>query len=242
MTSTTSSPGSISCSCSTSSSTSTATPPSSSSADPRARHHLDAARLLPEPRSRSGMGDRAAPLTLDRARDRRDPAARGRRRRRARLDRRRPRPHRAPVNREELAWAAGFFDDDEAPRGRPQVARPFTTPAPSGCSTRSSRLRPPRPRGDRRLRGRADLQLDGVLVTATPRRVEELAREVDVVVTHLDRTRQAVAAAEHTGRPLVHLVHNDRQLQFTTSRPGPACSRSRTPSGSPARSTRATAS
>lgn len=69
--------------------------------------------------------------------------------------------------------------------------------------------------------GAPTYELDGVLVTATPRRVEDLAREVDVVVTHLDRTRQAVAAAEHTGRPLVHLVHNDRQLQYHNVTPGP---------------------
>lgn len=69
--------------------------------------------------------------------------------------------------------------------------------------------------------GTPTYELDGVLVTETPRNVEELAREVDVIVTHLDRTQQAVAAAMHTARPLVHLVHNDRQLQYHNVAPGP---------------------
>lgn len=35
-----------------------------------------------------------------------------------------------------------------------------------------------------------------------------------IVVTHLDETPIAEAAAARTGRPLVHVLHNDRQLEF----------------------------
>lgn len=69
--------------------------------------------------------------------------------------------------------------------------------------------------------GAPTYELDGVLVTATPaRHLDELARQVDVIVTHLDNTREAVSAARHSGRPIVHLVHNDRQLQFHAIAPG----------------------
>lgn len=39
-------------------------------------------------------------------------------------------------------------------------------------------------------------------------------RTFDVVLTHLDETPHAVALAHETGRPLVHVVHNDRQLDY----------------------------
>jgi glycosyltransferase involved in cell wall biosynthesis len=70
--------------------------------------------------------------------------------------------------------------------------------------------------------GAPTYELDGVLVTATTNRshVEALARVSDVVVTHLDRTAQAIGAAKATGRPVVHLVHNDRQVQFFNVKPG----------------------
>jgi glycosyltransferase involved in cell wall biosynthesis len=44
----------------------------------------------------------------------------------------------------------------------------------------------------------------------------------DVVVTHLDRTRDAVWAARVAGLPVVHLLHNDRQLRFHGVRPDDA--------------------
>lgn len=36
----------------------------------------------------------------------------------------------------------------------------------------------------------------------------------DLLVTHLDMTRMAIAAAVHNRQPLVHVLHNDRQLQY----------------------------
>lgn len=63
---------------------------------------------------------------------------------------------------------------------------------------------------------------EGVLVTATPsRELRSLARDHDVIVTHLDNTGLAVRTAQTADRPLVHLVHNDRQLQFHRVRPAP---------------------
>lgn len=50
----------------------------------------------------------------------------------------------------------------------------------------------------------------------------ELARRHDVVLTHLDRTRHAVTAARRAGRPVVHLLHNDRQLRFHNVEPDDA--------------------
>lgn len=43
--------------------------------------------------------------------------------------------------------------------------------------------------------------------------VEREIRDADVVVTHLDMTRTAEHAARRAGKPLVHVVHNDRQLE-----------------------------
>lgn len=36
----------------------------------------------------------------------------------------------------------------------------------------------------------------------------------DLVITHLDLTTAAIQLKEHTGKPLVHVVHNDQQLGF----------------------------
>lgn len=41
----------------------------------------------------------------------------------------------------------------------------------------------------------------------------------DVVITHLDETRRAIHRAAQVGRPLVHLVHNHRQLAHHRVRP-----------------------
>lgn len=56
--------------------------------------------------------------------------------------------------------------------------------------------------------------VDGVTVEKAPADVDLLDSMAwcDVLVTHLDATRQAVAWAKH-GRPLVHLVHNHVQLE-----------------------------
>lgn len=58
--------------------------------------------------------------------------------------------------------------------------------------------------------------LDGVPIVprTAPRRLEELHRQADLVVTHLDETRAAVALAGRFATPVVHLVHNDRQLAY----------------------------
>lgn len=58
--------------------------------------------------------------------------------------------------------------------------------------------------------------LDGVdvLSPANPDRIPAIVARADVVLTHLDLTRVAVNAARAARRPLVHLVHNDRQLSF----------------------------
>lgn len=57
---------------------------------------------------------------------------------------------------------------------------------------------------------------DGVLVTARPnsRTVRRWAAWADVMVTHLDVTRFAVTTAVQARKPLVHLVHNHRQLAY----------------------------
>jgi glycosyltransferase involved in cell wall biosynthesis len=36
----------------------------------------------------------------------------------------------------------------------------------------------------------------------------------DIIITHLDLTPAAIQLREHTGKPLVHVVHNDQQLNF----------------------------
>lgn len=54
--------------------------------------------------------------------------------------------------------------------------------------------------------------LDGVHVARWRGHVDLAG--ADVVVTHLDRTRDAVWAARVVGLPVVHLLHNHRQLRF----------------------------
>jgi glycosyltransferase involved in cell wall biosynthesis len=57
---------------------------------------------------------------------------------------------------------------------------------------------------------------DGVPVTARQdvhHPVVELVEWADIVITHLDRTRDVIASVRRR-RPIAHLVHNDRQLRF----------------------------
>lgn len=63
--------------------------------------------------------------------------------------------------------------------------------------------------------------LDGVRVHAAPGDIAlgDHYEQADVVVTHLDVTRHAIAWARR-GRPLVHIVHNHRQLDHHRVRPG----------------------
>ena len=58
--------------------------------------------------------------------------------------------------------------------------------------------------------------LDGVTVRTfnVERWVERLFVEADLAITHLDYTNEAVAHARATGTPLVHLIHNSKQMEF----------------------------
>lgn len=51
------------------------------------------------------------------------------------------------------------------------------------------------------------------------RRNDALYEWADVVFTHLDATQLAVRDSRRFGKPLVHFVHNDRQLTFHRVRP-----------------------
>lgn len=68
---------------------------------------------------------------------------------------------------------------------------------------------------------RARHNLDGV--RAIPRTSARfLEREVagaDVIVTHLDETRRAIDFARRHGLPVVHLLHNDRQVDYHAIKP-----------------------
>ena len=58
--------------------------------------------------------------------------------------------------------------------------------------------------------------LDGVRIhpRTSTRHLEELYAAADVVVTHLDETRRAIAHAHRHGKPIAHLIHNDRQIDY----------------------------
>lgn len=60
---------------------------------------------------------------------------------------------------------------------------------------------------------------EGVEVIRPPRRnrqrwLQDLAREQDLLVTHLDLTSQAMQLALIVRKPLVHFIHNDAQLEY----------------------------
>lgn len=57
---------------------------------------------------------------------------------------------------------------------------------------------------------------EGIKVTrrGSARWADRLAARFDVLLTHLDETPIAEAISRRTGRPLVHVLHNDRQLGF----------------------------
>lgn len=69
--------------------------------------------------------------------------------------------------------------------------------------------------------GAETYELDEVRVSPMPADLAELARKADVVFTHLDRTKEAARAATQAERPIVHLVHNDKQLNFHNVTPSP---------------------
>lgn len=57
--------------------------------------------------------------------------------------------------------------------------------------------------------------LDGVMCARSMRGEDERRyRGADVVITHLDMTGAAMKLARSSRKPLVHIVHNDRQLAF----------------------------
>lgn len=63
---------------------------------------------------------------------------------------------------------------------------------------------------------RRPVTIDGIRIVGrcTPRQLEALHHDADLVVTHLDETRRAITLAARFGLPVVHLIHNDRQLDF----------------------------
>jgi len=58
--------------------------------------------------------------------------------------------------------------------------------------------------------------IDGVEVKVDKKNLPnlELFSWADVIFTHLDQTRFAMSACAKTNKPLVHFVHNDKQLAF----------------------------
>lgn len=65
----------------------------------------------------------------------------------------------------------------------------------------------------------APYEIDGIQVIRPPRRgrqrwLQDLAREQDLLITHLDLTSQAMQLALDVKRPLVHFIHNSAQLEY----------------------------
>ncbi len=67
---------------------------------------------------------------------------------------------------------------------------------------------------------RHDYEHEGVLVSPADRKGDAYGW-AEVVVTHLDCTVEVVGLASSRDLPVVHLVHNDRQLVANKVRPGP---------------------
>lgn len=64
-----------------------------------------------------------------------------------------------------------------------------------------------------------DYELDGVRYLCDPQGRRKAWTGADVALTHLDQTRTAIRMSRETGVPLVHLVHNDRQLRHHRVQP-----------------------
>lgn len=65
----------------------------------------------------------------------------------------------------------------------------------------------------------APYTIDGIEVVRPPRRgrqrwIQDLAREQDLLITHLDLTSQAMQLALDVKKPLAHFVHNSAQLDY----------------------------
>lgn len=71
------------------------------------------------------------------------------------------------------------------------------------------------------LRAGAPYEIDGIRVHGKERLDQKLHRACDVMITHLDDTRRAVAVADSLRKPLVHLVHNHLQLAHHQVAPSP---------------------
>lgn len=76
------------------------------------------------------------------------------------------------------------------------------------------------------LENSRDMVLDGIQILVPPPADPERSRwfidqyrECDVAMTHLNCTGHAMHLAMETAKPLVHLVHNDKQLHFHNVRP-----------------------
>lgn len=66
---------------------------------------------------------------------------------------------------------------------------------------------------------KAATSFQGVQVERYRHPSQMVAAKAHVALTHLDLTRFAVSGASIAGLPLVHLLHNDRQLEFHRVRP-----------------------
>lgn len=65
----------------------------------------------------------------------------------------------------------------------------------------------------------APYEIDGIKVNRPPRRgvqswLEEIVKDAQLLVTHLDLTSQAMTLALTAQKPLVHFVHNSAQLKY----------------------------
>jgi glycosyltransferase involved in cell wall biosynthesis len=68
--------------------------------------------------------------------------------------------------------------------------------------------------------GGRDLYQDVHLEPPSEPEASQWYRWADVVLTHLDLTAEVISKGATTGTPVVHLVHNDRQLGFHRVKPG----------------------
>lgn len=67
-------------------------------------------------------------------------------------------------------------------------------------------------------------EIDGIKVLSLPRygtheRVREIAKDADILVTHLDCTSLAMTLSIDLDKPLVHFIHNDAQLKYWNVNP-----------------------
>lgn len=68
-------------------------------------------------------------------------------------------------------------------------------------------------------RAEPETTFEGITLLADPRMRRRAWADADVAITHLDLTRLCIRMRRETGVPLVHLVHNERQMSFHRVRP-----------------------